>query len=210
MSGTLDASTSIYLREIRINSRRRAFNDQVARLGLLAELAKHQISCARDHYPGNKAVPQFAFAMTLFCLGVTAVGRAADQLPADTDFVRKSEQSANQEIADARDALAMSKDPAILAVAKQIQEDSTVANRQLAALSVEKGWPTPDLDPPDTISRYSDHGYVVRQIHAQQDALTFYAEEAANGADTSLQEFARDKMPTLRQRLVSLKILRTS
>jgi predicted outer membrane protein len=153
---------------------------------------------------------KFAFVMTLVYFGATTLGRAADQFPADTDFVRKAEQLGNQEIADARDALAMSKDPAILAVAKLIQEDGTVANRQLAALSVEKGWPTPTLDPPAAIGHYSDHGYVVRQIHAQRDALAFCGQEAANGADTSLQEFARGMLPTLRQRLMSLMAIRTS
>lgn len=33
---------------------------------------------------------------------------------------------------------------------------------------------------------------------------------AANGADTALQEFARDRVPILRQRLAALRSLRTS
>jgi predicted outer membrane protein len=153
---------------------------------------------------------KIAFVMTLFYLGATTLGRAADQFPADTDFVRKAERSGNQEIADSRDALTMSKDPAILAVAKQILDDGNVASRHLATLSVEKGWPTPTLDPPTTMSSYSDQRYVVQQIQAQQDALTLYGQEAVNGADTDLQAFARDQVPVLRRRLVSLRLLRTS
>ena len=53
---------------------------------------------------------KIAFGMTLFYLGATTLGRAADQFPADTDFVRKAERSGNQEISDSRDALTMSKD----------------------------------------------------------------------------------------------------
>jgi predicted outer membrane protein len=153
---------------------------------------------------------KYAFVITISCLGAASLGHAADQLPVDTDFVSKAERSGDQEIADARDALAKSKDPAIYGLAKRIEEDGTVVNRRLVTLATEKGWPTPTLDPPDTMSPYSDHRFVVRQIRALHDALTFYSEEAANGADTALQEFARRTMPILRQRLASLQSLRTS
>jgi len=146
----------------------------------------------------------------VFCLGLVAQGRAADQFPADTAFVRNAEQVGAQEIADSRDALAKSKDPAILAVAKQMQDDGNVITQRLTTFAVEKGWPTPTLDPPHTMSHYSDHHYVVGQIQAGQHALAFYTEEAANGADTQLQEYARETVPILRQRLASLRSLRTS
>jgi putative membrane protein len=153
---------------------------------------------------------KYVLLSTVLCLGQITLGRAADQFPADTEFVRKAEQAGAQDIADSRSALAKSKDPAILTVAKQIQEERSVLTRRLATLSVEKGWPTPTLDPPNTMSHYSDHRYVVRQIQAQQDALAFYAEESANGADTQLQEVARGTVPILRRRLASLRSLRTS
>jgi putative membrane protein len=91
-----------------------------------------------------------------------------------------------------------------------MQRDGTSANRRLMALAVEKGWPSPTLDMPDTKSDYSDHSYVARQIRAQQDAIALYKEEAANGADTDLQEFARDTLPTLQHSLVSLQSLQSS
>jgi putative membrane protein len=146
----------------------------------------------------------------VLCLDLITVGRAADQFPADTEFVRKAEQVGAQEIADSRIALAKSKDPAILAVAKQIQEDGSVVNQRLETLSLEKGWPSPTLDPPHTMSHYSDHRFVSRQIQARQDSLAFYEEEAANGADTELQEFARGTVPVLQRSLASLRSLRTS
>jgi putative membrane protein len=147
---------------------------------------------------------------TALYLGLISLGGAADQFPADTEFVRKAEQAGAQEIADSRSALAESKDPAIIAVAKQMQEEESVVTQRLATLSVEKGWPTPTLDPPHTMGHYSDHRYLVGQIQAQQDALAFYAEEAANGADTELQEFARGTVPILQHSLASLRSLRTS
>jgi predicted outer membrane protein len=153
---------------------------------------------------------KYVLLSTVLWLGLITLGRAADQFPADAEFVRKAVQAGAQEIADSQSALAKSKDPAILAVAKQIQEEGSVVTQRLATLSVEKGWPTPTLDPPNTMSHYSDHRYVVRQIEAQQDALAFYVEEAANGADTQLQEVGRGTVPILRRRLASLRLLRTS
>ncbi len=150
------------------------------------------------------------FAMLLVYLASMTPGRAADEYPADTDFVGKAEQSSSQEMADSKEALAKSKDPAILAVAKSIQKDGAAANQQLGSLAVEKGWPAPTLDSPNAMSHYSDHRFVVRQIKAYLDALAFYGQEAANGADTSLQEFARRKTPIFRHRLASLRSLRNS
>jgi putative membrane protein len=148
--------------------------------------------------------------VTICCVAVTTLGRAADPFPADTDFVRKAEQACSQEIGDARLAITKSNDPIIRGVAKRMQDDGTAETQRLAALAVEKGWPTAALDPNDTWSRYSDHRYVLRQIRAQQNAIALYTEEAANGADTKLQELARNTLPTLRRRLESLRLLRTS
>jgi putative membrane protein len=151
-----------------------------------------------------------ALSVTLAALLVSTISSAADQFPADNDFVRSAEQAANQEVADARFALKMSSHSDVRRVATNMQRYGTTANRRLTALAVEKGWPSPTLDRPNTTSDYSDHRYVARQIRAQQDAIAFYKEEAANGADTDLQEFARETLPTLQHSLVSLKRLRSS
>ena len=148
--------------------------------------------------------------VTICCVDVTTPGRAADPFPADTDFARNAEQACSQEIDDARLAITKSNDPMVRDVAKRMQDDGTAETQQLAALAVEKGWPAAALNPTDTWSRYSDHRYVLRQIRAQQNAIALYTEEAANGADTKLQEFARKTLPVLRQRLESLRLLRTS
>jgi predicted outer membrane protein len=148
--------------------------------------------------------------LTIFALGAAPLSQAADPFPADTDFVRKAERAGNQEIADARVALSMSKDPAIQAVAKQMLDDGKGENQRLAALSVEKGWPSASLEPPDSMRQYSDDNYVARQIQELRGAIAFYAEEATNGADTDLQEFARGLLPTLRRRLDSLKLKQSS
>jgi predicted outer membrane protein len=113
-------------------------------------------------------------------------------------------------VADARFALARSNDPAVRKVAKLMQQDGTEANQRLAALAIEKGWPAPALDPPEAMSRYSRERYAARQLRAERDVLAFYSEEAANGSDTRLQEFARDALPILRQRLESLRLLHIS
>jgi predicted outer membrane protein len=152
---------------------------------------------------------KYVFMMGLSCVCVT-IGRATDLFTADTDFVRSAEQSGNQEAAYAQDALALSKDPAIQEVAKRIAEDGRVVNQRSATLAIEKGWPSPTLNPPDSISHYSDQRYLAHEIRLQRDALAFYTEEAANGADAALQKFARSRVPILRQRLATLRAVRTS
>ncbi len=151
-----------------------------------------------------------ALFAAITALAVTALALAADPFPADVDFVRKAEQAGDQAVADAQAALANSNDPAVRRVAKLMQQDGTEGNRRLAALAVEKGWPSPALERPDAMGQYSNHQFVVRAVRAEQNVIAFYAEEADHGADNRLQEFARAALPTLRRRLDTLKLLRTS
>jgi predicted outer membrane protein len=155
-------------------------------------------------------IAKYVSLAALGCLAVVSVSFGADNFSADTDFVRKAEQAGAQEVVDARFVLAKSSDPAIRRVAKLMLADGTHANQRLAALAVEKGWPSPALDPPETMSRYSRNRYAARQIQAERNVLAVYAEEAANGSDTELQQFARAALPVLRHRLATLRLLRTS
>jgi predicted outer membrane protein len=151
-------------------------------------------------------------AASIVCLGLvmaTAV-RAADQFPADTEFVRMAEQTGEQAIVDARFALNMSHNAGVKDAARLLQNDGIAANRKLMALAVEKGWPAPALNTADPVLDYSDYHFVSRQIRVQQKAIALYKEEAANGADTELQEFARDALPALQRGLISLRSLRSS
>ena len=154
--------------------------------------------------------PKYSLLMALLCLGGPTLSHATDQFSADTSFVGKAEQASSQDMTDSSDAIAMTTNAALRTLAKRIHDDENSANLRLTELSVLKGWPAPTLDPPDRLRRYSDHRYVDRQIHATRNALAFYVEEAANGGDTDLQEFARSVVPALRQRLKSLRLLRTS
>jgi predicted outer membrane protein len=147
---------------------------------------------------------------TVTCLALTSVSFGADHFPADTDFVRKAEQAGAQEVADAQFVLAKAHDPAVRKVAVLLQADGNEAGQQLAMLAVEKGWPAVTVDPPEPMSRYSRARYASRQIRAERQVIAFYAEEATNGTDTKLQEFARAALPTLRRRLETLRRLRTS
>jgi putative membrane protein len=191
---------------------------RLAAYGFRIEAVWTRLSTARTVFdcirPEKTAMRLKCALFTISCIALAgrghAVDRAADQFSADTDFVSRAEQAGNQGIADARVALARCKNPEVGKVARLIQDDGTAVNQRLASLAVEKGWPTPALDPPDTMNHYSDHGYVVRQIKAEQSALAFYSEEAVNGTDMKLQEFARETVPKLRQRLVSLRLLHSS
>ena len=153
---------------------------------------------------------KFALSITLVFSLVLPLSGVADQFGTDSDFVRQAEQSANQEVADASLALKMSSHSDMKQVATNMQRDGNTANRRLATLAVEKGWLSATSDRPDTASNYSDHDWVAREIRAQQDAVALYREEAASGADTDLQEFARETLPTLQRNLDSLRALRSS
>jgi predicted outer membrane protein len=149
-----------------------------------------------------------ALAAVLSLHGSPCIAR--DQFPADTDFVRRAEQAANQEAADAHAALQMSGNARLKRLAAQMQADANALSERLAALSVEKGWPNRGFGVPDTENVYSDHDYIGRQVRAQRSLIRFYKEEAANGADTDLQEFARQTLPVLEHHLAALQLFRNS
>jgi predicted outer membrane protein len=148
-----------------------------------------------------------ALAAGLF---IASLCKASDQFPADTDFVRRAEQAANQEAADAQSAIQMSSDPAVKRFAAQMQRDANELTARLSALSVEKGWPNRSFGVPDNMNVYSDHDYITRQIRAQRNLILYYKGEAANGADTDLQEFARQILPVMERNLAALQAWRSS
>jgi predicted outer membrane protein len=151
-----------------------------------------------------------ALSMVCFGLLMAAVAHAGDQFPADTEFVRMAEQTGEQAVVDAGFALKWSRNANVKEAASRLQSDGIAANRKLLALAVEKGWPAPALSTADPVIDYSDYHFVSRQIRVQQKAIALYQEEAANGADTDLQEFARDALPALQRGLISLRSLRSS
>jgi putative membrane protein len=141
---------------------------------------------------------------------LASTAHAADQYPADTDFVTKAEQAGNQEVLAATAALSKSGNPNVRRVAKALRLDGEAATHRLSIMAVEKGWPSPRLDAPVDVSDYSDHEFVASEIRAQKVTIALYSEEARTSADTDLQEFARNALPTLRRRLFTLLSLRSS
>jgi len=141
---------------------------------------------------------------------LTPLAHAVDQFPADNEFVTKAEQAGHQEVLAATTALSKSRNPEVRRVAKAMQLDGAAANRRLATMAVEKGWPSPSLDATDAIGDYSDHQFVASQIRAYKDNIDLYTEEGHTGADIDLQVFARNALPTLRRRLLALQSLRSS
>jgi predicted outer membrane protein len=135
---------------------------------------------------------------------------AADQFPADSDFVRHADRLCHQAVTDAQVAFKMTKSVPIKRAAELMQRDGANASRRLATLAVEKGWPVPPIDAEEHDDVYSDNKYVSHQIKAQEDAISIYEEEAANGADTDLQEFARKALPSLHGDLLALQSLQES
>jgi putative membrane protein len=148
-----------------------------------------------------------ALAAALF---LASICKASEQFPADTDFVRTAERAANQEASDAQSAIQMSSDPAVKKFAAQMQQDANALTERLSALSVEKGWPSRSFGVADNMNVYSDHDYITRQIRAQRNLIVAYRGEAANGADTDLQELARQNLAVLERNLAALRAWRSS
>lgn len=155
-------------------------------------------------------IPKSVVPLAVSFLFLRSIAPAADQFPADSDFVTRAEQAGNQEVVAARTALTKSRNLPLRTIAAALQRDGEAANRRLSTMAVEKGWPTPSLDAPDDSRDYSDHHFVVSQIRAHHVAIALYREEATTGADTDLQEFARNTLPTLLRRLLALQSLRSS
>ncbi len=158
----------------------------------------------------SSIIPNAIVLVVVSFVFVSPITLAADQVPADSDFVAKAEQASNLEVVAARTALKESRNLRLRQIAEALTLDGAAANRRLSTMAVEKGWPSPTLGEPDGSSDYSDHNFVVGQIQAHQVAIALYREEATTGADTDLQEFARDTLRTLRRRLLALQSLQSS
>jgi putative membrane protein len=135
---------------------------------------------------------------------------AADHFAADDDFVREAQRAGSREVADAQSALTLSNNPNVKQAAQMMLSDGTTVNRRLAEIAVEEGWIPASPEPAADGSDYSDYTYIIGQIAAQRRAIDVYEQEAANGADTTLREFAKKTVPAMRRTLESLRALRSA
>ena len=135
---------------------------------------------------------------------------AADHFAADDDFVRAAQRAGSREVADAQSALTLSNNPNVKQAAQMMLSDGTTVNRRLAEIAVEEGWIPASPEPAADGSDYSDYTYIIGQIAAQRRAIDVYEQEAANGADTTLREFAKKTVPAMRRTLESLRALRSA
>ena len=192
-----------------ITNRIHSDNPRQDALALPGEISYNRVS---DRLIRAESPPEYRLCMLSKCalalassFLIATLCNASDQLPADTGFIRRAEQAANQEAADAQSALQMSGSPAVKSIAAQIQRDANATTQRLSALSIEKGWPSRSFGAPDTMSVYSDHDYITRQIRAQRNVILLYREEAANGADSDLQGFARQTLQILQRNLDAVR-----
>ena len=118
--------------------------------------------------------------------------------------------SGSREVADAQSALTLSNNPNVKQAAQMMLSDGTTVNRRLAEIAVEEGWIPASPEPAADGSDYSDYTYIIGQIAAQRRAIDVYEQEAANGADTTLREFAKKTVPAMRRTLESLRALRSA
>jgi putative membrane protein len=141
------------------------------------------------------------------------VGFAADHTAAEDAFVRNAERVGHLEIADARAALRMSSNPDVRKAAEVERRDIARIDLKLSAIAVQKGWSVPADERAGGaigVNDYSDRNYVTDQIASAQRAILLFREEAQNGADQDLQDFARQSLPNLEACLDTFRSLQDS
>ncbi len=97
----------------------------------------------------SSIIPNAIVLVVVSFVFVSPITLAADQVPADSDFVAKAEQASNLEVVAARTALKESRNLRLRQIAEALTLDGAAANRRLATMAVEKGWPSPSLGEPD-------------------------------------------------------------
>jgi len=129
----------------------------------------------------------------------------------DAQFISLASQAGQQEVADARLAVMMTRRDDVKKAAQMLQQDHGAANALLSQLVKAKGWSPPqplDLSPgPGADGSYSDAQYIRNQIDAHKISISLFEAEVGAGEDEDLRGFAKTLLPNLRHHLVALQNL---
>ncbi len=143
--------------------------------------------------------------------GISASAATSTVSPADRMFAMKAAQGGMAEIAAAGVAQKNSTNPVILAFAKKMIADHSMAGKKLAAIAKQNGMMLPmSMAPADVKMRATmeamhgvdfDHAYLrgQRMGHAKMAAL--FEQEAATGSNPALVAFSKATLPTVKEHL---------
>ena len=133
----------------------------------------------------------------------------------DLAFVEKASQAGMFEVRSSELAIKRGVGSAEQAFAKQMIEDHTKANAQLAALAGKKGIViASDLDKKhqemlDSLGTATDKefakDYVAAQLKGHKQAVDLFSDESKEGKDVDLRAFAAETLPTLEAHLEHVK-----
>jgi putative membrane protein len=152
---------------------------------------------------------QFAAVEDTTAASGAQVGKALD----DLTFVKTATENGRKEVANARDAGPVLKQPELKRMAEMLVTDHTAANAKLAAIAERKGWPLPapktaPTPPTGTASEDFESKWVDDQIAGHQRSVALFRAQAESGEDADLRKFARETLPTIQHHLEELKKLR--
>ena len=133
----------------------------------------------------------------------------------DLAFVEKASQAGMFEVRSSELAIKRGVGSAEQAFARQMIDDHTKANAQLALLAGRKGIViASDLDKKhqemlDALGTASDKDfskeYVAAQLKGHKQAVDLFSEESKDGKDVDLRAFAGETLPTLEAHLEHVK-----
>jgi len=132
-----------------------------------------------------------------------ATTRAADWNATDKTFVMKAATSGAEEVSEGKAYSTASNTDARVFAARMVQ-DHTKANAQLAQIANSVGLSSAlqqGLQEAKAPSAASPSVYLKKEVTDHQEAIALFEDEAKNGANPSLRQFAQQSLPTLREHL---------
>jgi putative membrane protein len=151
----------------------------------------------------------------VLALVVAGVRAADDEKLDDAGFVKKVSGACLGEVKAAEMALQKASDAKVKSFAQRIIDDHQKADKELEELASRKSWTVSktvdekcqkELDKLASITAQSfDRIYMEGQIRAHEEAIKAFENEAKNGQDADLKNWATKTLPTLREHLQMAK-----
>jgi len=151
----------------------------------------------------------------VLALVVAGVRAAEDEKLDDAGFVKKVTAAGMGEVKAAEMALQKASDAKVKSFAQRIIDDHQKANKELEELASRKGWMVSktvdekcqkELDKLASVTAQSfDRIYMEGQIKGHEEAIKCHENEAKNGQDADLKNWASKTLPTLKEHLEMAK-----
>ncbi|MGD9507496.1 MAG: DUF4142 domain-containing protein [Geminicoccaceae bacterium] len=154
--------------------------------------------------------PHFRSALIAAALAGAPAIAMADLSQTDRDFIEQAAMGGHEEVSAGQSA-AEGDNSAVAAFGRQMVEDHTKMNDELASIAKSKG-----VTPPDSASLMQqaktaatgilpgatfDRTYINTQVEDHKTTLELLQNEAANGNDPDLKAFAQKYVPMIQEHL---------